>query len=263
MAVDQDVRPSFFQGQYLGPEDLTAAVDYERIQLARHSLGAHTWGIAIGLQLIEKPSPEGNKQVDVFLQPGYAWDGFGRAIVVLAPYKIPSELFQGIVYDASVDDPSKNGQGAAGRPVKIWLRYTETTSRPPAAGFETCDAGGQNSRVQETFTLEIGEHLNASAQRDPVSIGGKTIDAQQALITFDSSAPQIYDASIPQQSLPEDDALALWLVPVGYLRWLPGQTATQAGSFQERTANDKTSSQAARQYIGVVAEAVQAVDQIV
>jgi len=53
MAVDQDQRPTFFQGQYLGPDDLTAAVDYGRIQLARHSLGAHTWGIAIGLQLIE------------------------------------------------------------------------------------------------------------------------------------------------------------------------------------------------------------------
>ena len=38
MPVEQDQRPSFFQGQYLGPEDLTAAVEYGRIQQARHSL---------------------------------------------------------------------------------------------------------------------------------------------------------------------------------------------------------------------------------
>ena len=85
MAVAQDDRPQFFQDQYLGPEDLAAAVEYSRIHQARHSLGAHTWGIAIGLQLLEKPSAAGNNQVDVFIQPGYAWDGFGRPLVALVP----------------------------------------------------------------------------------------------------------------------------------------------------------------------------------
>src|ERR1041385_8449220 len=131
MAVEQDQRPSFFQGQYLGPEDLTATVEYGRIQQARHSLGAHTWGIAIGLQLLEKPSPAGNNQVDLFLTPGYAWDGFGRSIVVLAPAKVSPQLFQD-VYDASVDDPSKSGDTAAGHPVKLWLRYSENANQPAA-----------------------------------------------------------------------------------------------------------------------------------
>src|SRR6266536_5503169 len=102
MAVDQDQRPSFYQEQYLGPEDLTATVEYGRIHQARHVLGAHTWGIAIGLQLVEKPSPAGNNQVDVFVTPGYAWDGLGRTPVALAPYKVPSMLFQDIDFDASV-----------------------------------------------------------------------------------------------------------------------------------------------------------------
>lgn len=263
MAVDQDVRPSFFQGQYLGPEDLTAAVDYERIQRARHNLGPHTWGLAIGLQLIEKPSPAGNNQVDVFLEPGFAWDGFGRTLLALAPYKLPASLFQSIAYDASIDDPTKSGQGAPGRPVKIWLRYSENAAQPPALGFEVCDSTGNNSRVQETFAIEIGEFVNVSDQRDPVSINGKTMDAQQALVTFDPTAPQIYDASIPHQALPEDDAQALWLVPVGYVRWLPAQNVNQTGSFQQRTSADLQRSEAARQYLGVVAEAVQAAGQIV
>src|SRR5215470_17097110 len=139
MAVDQDQRPSFFQGQYLGPEDLTATVEYGRIQQSRHSLGAHTWGIAIGLQLLEKPSPAGNNQVDVFLTPGYAWDGFGRPIVVLAPFKVPTQLFQDIAYDASIDDKTKSGDVANGHLVKVWLRYSESPNQPPASGFETCD----------------------------------------------------------------------------------------------------------------------------
>src|SRR6266853_507010 len=261
MPVEQDQRPSFFQGQYLGPEDLTATVEYGRIQQARHSLGAHTSGIAIGLQLTEKPSPSGNNQVDVFLTPGYAWDGFGRPIVVLAPYKVPAQLFQNIVYDAAVDDTSKSGDSAAGHTVKVWLRYSESANQPPASGFAVCDVTNQMSRVQETFTLEIGELLNVSDQRDPISVGGKTVDAAQALITFDANAPQVYDASIPHQSLPEDDAQAVWLIPVGYVRWLPGQTSTQAGSFQQRTAKDLPKSEASRQYIGVVAGTVEAAGQ--
>ncbi len=263
MPVEQDQRPSFFQGQYLGPDDLTATVEYGRLQHARHSLGAHTWGIAIGLQLIEKPSPSGNNQVDVFLTPGYAWDGFGRSIVVLAPFKIPVQLFQNIVYDAAVDDPAKSGDSAAGHPVKVWLRYSESANQPPASGFEVCDSSNPMARVQETFSLEIGELINISDQRDPVSVGGKLMDAGQALITFDPGAPQIYDASIPQQALPDDDAQALWVLAAGYVRWLPGQTSTQAGAFQQRTANDLAISESVRQYIGVVAGTVEAAGQSV
>ena len=261
MTVQQDQRPSFYQGQYLGPDDLTTTVEYGRIQLARHSLGAHTWGIAIGLQLIEKPSPAGNNQVDVFLEPGYAWDGFGRPIVVLSPYKIPAQLFQNIVYDASVDDPTKSGDTAAGHPVKIWLSYSESANQPPAIGFEVCDVASQTSRVQETFGVKVGELTNASDQRDPISIGGKQVDALQALNVFDPNAPLIYDTSIPQQALPEDNALAMWLIPVGYVRWLPAQISTQAGSFQTRTAKDLTNSKNTRQYIGVVAGTLEAAGQ--
>src|SRR5438552_4153354 len=220
MPVEQDQRPSFYQGQYLGPDDLTATVDYSRIQLARHSLGAHTWGVVIGLQLIEKPSPAGNNQVDVFLEPGYAWDGFGRPIVVLSPYKIPAQLFQNIAYDASADDPGISHDTAPGHLVQIWLRYSESANRPPAIGFEVCDTASQSSRVQETFGVVVGELTNASDQRDPISIGGRQVDALQALKAFDSNAPLIFDTSIPQQALPEDNALAVWLIPVGCVRWL-------------------------------------------
>jgi cytoskeletal protein CcmA (bactofilin family) len=256
MPVEQDQRPTFYQGQYLGPEDLTAAVEYGRIQHARHSLGAHSWGIAIGLQLLETPSPVGNNQVDVFLEPGYAWDGFGRPCVVLAAYRVRTELFQNIVFDPVID-----GGNPPGRLVKVWLSYRESATQPPQAGFEVCDVADQNSRIQETFQLEVGERPNISDQRDPVSIAGRQVDALEGLKKFDPDAPNVYDLSIPHQSLPEDDASALWLIPVGYVRWLPNQNPTIAGSFQKKTDQDKAASHSLRQYIGVVAGAVLAADK--
>src|SRR6266496_455469 len=101
MAPSQTERPKFYEEQYLGAEDLTAAVDYARIQQARHALGAHTWGIAIGLQLKETPQTGG--AVSVHVLPGYAWDGYGRPIVVLSLYKIPEEKFSAIKFDSSID----------------------------------------------------------------------------------------------------------------------------------------------------------------
>ena len=106
MPANQSQRPQFYEEQYLGAADLTAAVDYGRVQQARHALGAHTWGIAIGLQLKETPQPGGAASVN--LLPGYAWDGYGRPIVVLSPYKIPEEKFSAITFDSHIDTTGKD-----------------------------------------------------------------------------------------------------------------------------------------------------------
>src|SRR6185436_18274541 len=104
MATDQNLRPRFYEDQYLGADDLDQAVLYGHIQQARHALGAHTWGISIGLELLEKPRPGGGKRVDVFVTPGLAWDGYGRAIVVMAPAPIRESLFADIKFDPQNPD---------------------------------------------------------------------------------------------------------------------------------------------------------------
>ena len=48
-------RPLFFEGQYLGADDLTAIINYVRIHLARENLGHHTWGIVAGLDIVSQP----------------------------------------------------------------------------------------------------------------------------------------------------------------------------------------------------------------
>lgn len=252
MTTNQTQRPKYFENQYLGAADLTAAVDYARLQSARHSLGAHTWGIAMGLQLVEKPSAAGGGQVDVFIQPGFAWDGFGRAVVVLAPFKIPSERFKSYVYDAAVD-----GGVPEGRLVEVWLRYAEQATQTTRPGFEVCFPADQYARVDEFFQVEVGERKN-SELRDPVSVAGRVVDAGEALHTFSATDPLVFDASIPYQTFPDPDANARWLIPVGLVRWKPSQVANQPGNFVARNADDLAQSRQRRRNVGVVAESVHA-----
>jgi hypothetical protein len=261
MAFNLTQRPQFYEEQYLGAADLSAAVDYGRIQQARHALGAHTWGIAIGLQLKETPQPGG--AVTVHLLPGYAWDGYGRPIVVLAPYKIPEEKFSAIKFDASIDADGK------GRLIEIWLRYDELATQPPRPGFEICDVTDQGARIQETFRVEIGDQPAATDRYSGVTIAAKSLpDAKTSLKVFDPAEPFVYDESIPHQALPEPQDRARWLVPIGYVRWLP--VKDKSGHFVARDDSgaggmekDSDKIRRVRRYIGVVAEFVQAADNTI
>lgn len=270
MAIDQAQRPQFFEGQYLGADDLSATVEYSRLLAQRHDLGGHTWGIAIGLTLVETSTPDGTGAVTVTIAPGYAWDGFGRPIIVLAPFQVPADLFKSIVYDGS-----KDAGPLPGRTYPVWLKYSENPMQPPATGFSNCGATSQNSRVLETFQLVVGD-LNLSAQRDPITIDTWVGDAVDALTAFDPSAAKLTDASIPHQNFPEDNASAVWLVPLGCVQWLPNQVLGQPGSFVATAAqsgdpdpvkqakqNFHAQSDALRQYVSVVAGAVQAPDGLI
>jgi len=252
MAIDQSQRPRFYEGQYLGARDLTAIVEEQAIHEARHILGAHTWGIAFGLDLTEVPSPQGGGQVDVFVVPGYGWDGFGRTIAVLAPYKIPAEKFKACVFDPTID-----GGIPPGRLIPIWLRYREVAVQPPLPGFAVCGQDDQTSRVQETFDLIVGD-LPLSGQRDHISIAGRSVDAQDALKAFDPQAPSLYDTAVPDQTFPEQDPTANWLIPLGAVRWLPNTDPTLPGQFVQTTPDDRKKGLALRRFVGAVAEAIQA-----
>ncbi|MEJ2454131.1 MAG: hypothetical protein P8103_08250 [Candidatus Thiodiazotropha sp.] len=235
-------RPQFYEGQYLGAEDLQALVSYYREQSARDRLGGHTWGIAVGLQLMEVESTAGGGEVDVYIQPGFAWDGFGRPLVVLAPYQVPPDLLKAITT-----------KGA----VKVWLRYREKETTPAAAGFETCEGNDDFARLVESFEPVVGE-MNHAAQHSKLSLAGEAVDAMEALLHFDSSEPLLCDESIPFQQLPDESGMARWLVPLGYVTWEPG-VAGSAGRFMETTDESTLKrSRSERVYAGVVAETIHA-----
>ena len=114
MPIDQTQKPQFYEGQYISADDLTGILQFSSVLQARHAIGAHTWGLAMGFDLLEKPVGSSPSPVNVFLQPGYAWDGFGRPIVALATYQIPPERFAAYTYNAAIDEPN-------GRLVEIWI----------------------------------------------------------------------------------------------------------------------------------------------
>src|SRR5262245_39564363 len=216
-------RPKFFEEQYLGADDLTAAVDYARTQQARFALGAHTWGIAAGLEVKETPLPGGG--VAVYLLPGYAWDGYGRPIVVLSPFRIPEDKFAHFTFDPAIDS------SGTGRLIPIWLRYEEKETAFANTVSEFCDPYNRSNRIQETFAIEVGNR-SENELTSGVNLAGRLANPKNALQEFDASAPSVYDESVPFQNFPDASIKARWLIPVGFVRWLP--VPNQAGHFVPR-----------------------------
>lgn len=249
--MTQNQRPLFYEGQYLGADDLDTTVDYERFQLARHELGAHVWGIGIGLDVRERTLPSGD--VDVSIVPGIAWDGYGRAIVVLSPVKVGLDKFANF----------QSVTPAAGQLIKVWLRYDETSGKGPASGFEACTAGSQYARALENYTIEVGEPPQGG--HGSVSVAGLGIDAAKARNAFLPTLPDLFDESVPYQTFPESGGKPQWWIPIGYVRWKknagqPGTLITRDDSGGGGLPPDSDLIRAFRQYIGVVAESLYAAD---
>lgn len=247
MCALKALRPQFYESQYLGAEDLDALVRYFREARARHALGPHTWGIAAGLKLKEVESPAGGGEIDVYVTPGFAWDGFGRTIVVMSPYRIPISQFSRIDSDG---------------PVPVWLRYRETETQSPAAGFGVCSEDDAYRRVKETYEIVVGR-FRLSERRDDIVIGGDSMDAREADSHWDSVEGPLCDASVAQQDFAHVDAESRWLIPLGYVTYEPGDAASAGrlvGTTDEATLRK---SRALRVYAGAVAENLYAADGII
>jgi hypothetical protein len=196
MWVDDSERPNFWDGQYLGPSDFKATVEYGREMRRRLSLAQHAWGIFRGLDLVEQPRASSTTEVDLFISPGFAIDGFGRELGVYNPLALSPTMFQRY--------PSEKW-------VRVWLRYDIELINPPTSGFQTCDDPNAAYRTQETVHVELGEVGEVSRVHDPIQVDSKPI--------VEADYPD--ELSIPFQALPDDDELASswWLIPIGYVHW--------------------------------------------
>ena len=242
--MEQLERPQYYEGEYLSADDLAALVRYVRHAQGRHALGAHIWGIAAGLDVIERPLPSGD--VELVITPGVAWDGHARPLVALAPMHVPLELFADF-QDATIP---------TGVPVEIWLVYRELPSRPPGAGF-ACPDDDLHGRVVETFRLEVRRIPVADGHR--VTVAGRRIEATRAASTFDPSRPLLFDESVAAQMFPEGDR-DRWPVFAGIGRWRkdPGQP----GRLIARIDDDRNRTRQQRRYVGLVAESILAADGV-
>ena len=86
-------RPQYTQGQTLGAADFRAEQLYHRNASRRHLLGPHTWGIVVGMELVEAPNPIDATVVDVIVRPGLASDGYGRELMVDAALRLDPGAF--------------------------------------------------------------------------------------------------------------------------------------------------------------------------
>lgn len=133
-------RLNYYQRQFLTAQDFRDEQGYHRGMRRRHNLGQHTWGIVSGLELIEKPRESDTEFVDVWLQPGFAVDGYGREIVVLEPSKLDPAAFD------SFSDPLHR---------QVWIAFREERSGRAGASFEQCNTGDEFSRLRETYRIEV------------------------------------------------------------------------------------------------------------
>lgn len=237
-------RPRFYEGQFLQAADLTEAVAYARSQLARTQLAGHTWGIAEGLEIVDTTAEGGG--IQPVITPGYAWDGFGRAIVVTDRVNISSALFSQFDAGALGGDPVIS--------VEVWLRFREDMTDPPKSGFQLCEGDDEAfARVIESYRVEVGPKTGSSL-RSAIAIGGQSFDAALALSTFGETTEALTDASVPHQDFPKNANSSFWPIPIGIVCWQPGSP----GNFVARTGSFIDAHKLARRHCGVVAESIEA-----
>jgi hypothetical protein len=242
--MDQLERPQYYEGEYLSADDLAAIVRYARTAQARHALGAHTWGIALGLDLVERPLA--GDDVEMVLTPGVAWDGYARPLVALAPQRLALDLF------ADLQDATT----PTGMPVEVWLAYRELPASPPGVGF-SCPDDDLHARIVESYRIEV--RASPVADYHTVTVANRPVEATKAVSTFDASRKPLFDESVPSQTFPDTDRQR-WPIFIGIVRWR--KDAGQPGRLIKRIDADRNATRAARHYLGVVAETVFAADGV-
>ncbi|MGR9099214.1 MAG: hypothetical protein ACU826_01480, partial [Gammaproteobacteria bacterium] len=234
--------PLFFSGQYLGAQELNALSDYFRFRSARHSLAVNSWGIAAGLDLTEKKAVDGS--VEIYLQPGYCFDGYGRPVAVMEPYKISGESFL---------------EETTGL-IPVWLKYSENGSKQVRSGFKVCECDEAFQRISETFEVVVGRRDAVSERQSGIDVAGLAVDdARDALRALDGEGPLLCDGSVPFQSFPDVSDGSFWLIPLGYVAWQAGSP----GQFAERTGEQLRLSRGFRRYCGVIADTIHAADGVI
>lgn len=187
-------RPVYREGQFLTAADFVAEQAYYRRGLGRHQVGGHTWGLVIGLELVEVPDPGGSGFVDVFLTPGMAVDGYGRQIVSFERVPVDVNLF-----NAFLDTSHRS----------VWIQYAERAAAPTPDGWTGCDEA-HPTRAVETFRLLADPVTTVTA----VSVAG-----EDAVVEPAAGATIPADTSVPFQELPGEPPIARWLVRLGSLLW--------------------------------------------
>ncbi len=229
-------RLNYYEGEFLGAVDFEAEQEYHRDMRRRHNVGQHTLGIVAGLDLAQVPNGNPDNEVDVFLMPGMAVDGFGREIVVLNKFQLTPSLF------AAFFTPFP-------KMMSIWIGYEQVPLQPSTDACASANQSNAFGRTQETYRIVINPPLPAN---DPVVVDGVDILPPIPQTTPPTPTPGAevlpFDNSVPFQEFPADDTAATWLLPLGQINW--------DASKQRFLQIDPAAAALGRQYVGAVAATI-------
>jgi len=126
--ADRIVRVRYFNRQFLRPQDFTDEQAYHVALRRRHNIAGHSWGIVDGLSLSADSGP-------LVVEPGFAWDGYGREVALierltvppLPPAPIAGETAYDVwlCYDRIGSDQAPLGYGACGTEATAYYRWQE------------------------------------------------------------------------------------------------------------------------------------------
>lgn len=250
MANNTDIeRLNYYEGEFLGAADFEAEQEYHREMRRRHDVGQHTWGIVSGLDLVQIPNgaktPNNLPEVDIYVQPGMAVDGFGREIVVPSKSQLTQDLFAAY-FDSNPAAPPK--------PMYVWISYAQVMLQPPSDACTVMNQPNAFGRVQETYSLTVTPDAKGPTN-DLIVIDGKAMSAPvQPGSSPPPPAPQPgdidlpYDDSVPYQEFTTDDSSVIWYVAIGRVFWDPHN-----GVFVQQP---DTWPAVGRAYAGIVTSAV-------
>lgn len=223
MSYNTDIeRLNYYEGEFLGAVDFQAEQEYHREMRRRHNLGQHTWGIVAGLDLVQAPNGNSNNngtEVDVFLQPGMAVDGFGREIVLLNQVQLTAAMF------AAYYNPSPTATPIL---IYVWIGYEEALLQPPADACTSMNVSNAYSRTEETYTLTVTA-TSAAPPNAAIVVDGAQMAVPVEPTSLPSPSPVTdpppitlpYDDSVPFQEFSTDDSGLNWWLPLGRVSWDP------------------------------------------
>ncbi|MBP2328885.1 hypothetical protein JOF56_009270 [Kibdelosporangium banguiense] len=134
-------RVQYQDHQILRLQDFTDEQDYHVAMRRRHNLSGHAWGIASGLDVI---LDNGN----LFVQPGFAVDGYGRELVLATRIQVSSIELR------------TDGQFT----YDLYLCYREKSTDPAQAAF---DATKRDTRWTEHPDIFVNDVPQPSVAQDP------------------------------------------------------------------------------------------------
>ena len=221
MANNTDIeRLNYYEGEFLGAADFEAEQEYHRDMRRRHNVGQHTWGIVSGLDLVQIPNgattPGGAPEVDIYVQPGMAVDGFGREIVALNKTQLTQDLFA----------PYFSSNSTAPQTMYIWVSYAQVMLQPPSEACTRMNQPNAFGRVQETFALTVTPDPKGPAN-DLIVVDGKAMTPLVQPGGTPPAPPQPgdvvlpYDDAVPYQEFSTDDSSVNWYILIGQVSWDP------------------------------------------